>query len=243
MHALGIQLYSVREQVRADRDGVLRRLAEIGYRSVEPYDPLHDPAGFRAVADGLGLTVPTTHGPVLTDRRDELAAAAHTLGVESVIVAAIPAAEFADADGVARSAHRLSEAAAWAAGHGLRLGYHNHWWEFAPLPDGRSAFEALAEQVSPDVFWEVDVYWAATAGVDVTDLLKSLGERVRYLHVKDGPAVQGEPMTAVGAGALPIPAILAAAPPGAGRIVELDECATDIFEALAASVAYLNGMQ
>jgi hypothetical protein len=50
-------------------------------------------------------------------------------------------------------------------------------------------------------------------------------------------------MTAVGAGALPIPAILAAAPPGAGRIVELDECATDIFEALAASVAYLNGMQ
>jgi sugar phosphate isomerase/epimerase len=242
MYPLGIQLYSVRAQIRADRDRVLRRLAELGYRSVEPYEPLDDPAGFRAVADDLGLTVPTAHGPVLSERRDEVAQAAHTLGVGSLVVPAVPATEFADAEGVARTAERLSAAAAWAAGHGLRLGYHNHWWEFAPLPDGRSAFETLAAQVSADVFWEVDVYWAATAGVDVPALLRALGDRVRYLHVKDGPARPGDPMTAVGAGTLPIPAILAAAPPGAGRIVELDECATDVFAALADSVTYLNAV-
>jgi sugar phosphate isomerase/epimerase len=242
MHPLGIQLYSLRRQIRDDRDAVLRRLAELGYASVEPYEPLLDPAAFRAVADDLGLTIPTTHGPVLGDRRDELAEAAHTLGVRSLIVPAVPAEEFADPDGVARTAHRLSEAAAWAAGHGLQLGYHNHWWEFTTLPDGRSAFEALVDEVSPGVFWQIDVYWAATAGADVPALLKRLGDRVRYLHVKDGPARRDEPMTAVGAGTLPIPAILAAAPAGAGRIVEMDEYEGDPFTALAESVSYLNGV-
>jgi sugar phosphate isomerase/epimerase len=239
MRPLGVQLYSVRRQLAAGRDEVLRRLAAAGYQSVEPYQPLEDPAGFRAVADELGLTVPTTHGPALSDRRDELAEAAHVLGVQALVVPAIPAEEFADADGVARTAERLGETAAWAAGHGLRLGYHNHWWEFNELPDGRTAFEALIEQVPPGVFWELDVYWAATAGVDVPSLLGRLGERVRFLHVKDGPARRGEPMTAVGAGSLPIAKILAAAPAGAGRIVEMDECATDVFEALAQSVGYL----
>ncbi len=243
MRSLGVQLYSVRDQIRADRDAVLRRLAEIGFASVEPFQPQHDPAGFRAVADDLGLTVPTTHAPVLGDHRDELADAAHVLGTESLIVAAVPAAEFADADGVKRTAQRLSEAAAWAAGRGLRLGYHNHWWEFATLPDGRCAYDVLVDATTPQVFWEVDVYWAATAGIDVPALLKQLGERVHHLHVKDGPARSGEPMTAVGAGTLPMPEILAAAPSSAGRIVELDECATDVFAALAESVAYLNGMR
>jgi sugar phosphate isomerase/epimerase len=239
MRPLGVQLYSVRRQLAAGRDDVLRRLADAGYQSVEPYQPLADPSGFRAVADELGLTVPTTHGPVLSDRRDQLAEAAHVLGVQSLVVPAIPAEEFADADGVARTAERLGQTAAWAAGQGLRLGYHNHWWEFTELADGRTAFEALAEQVPPEVFWELDVYWAATAGVDVAALLARLGERVRFLHVKDGPARLAEPMTAVGAGSLPIAKILAAAPAGAGWIVEMDECATDVFEALAQSVGYL----
>jgi sugar phosphate isomerase/epimerase len=241
MHPLGVQLYSAREQITADRDGVLRRLAQIGYGAVEPYDPLDDPAGFRAIADELGLAVPSTHGPVLSDRRDELAAAAATLGIEALIVPAVPAAEFADPAGVSRTAERLNEAAAWAAGHGLQLGYHNHYWEFTELPDGRPALDALADELAAEVFLEIDVYWAAVAGADVPDLLKRLGDRVRYLHVKDGPGTVEDPMTAVGAGTLPIAEILAAAPADARRVVELDRCATDVLDALADSYAFLAG--
>lgn len=242
MQPLGLQLYSLRRELGADRDGALRRVAELGYASVEPYEPLLDPSGFRAVADDLGLAIPTAHGPALGPRRDELAEAAHTLGVRALVVPVVPAEEFAEPDGVARTAERLSEAAAWAAGRGLQLGYHNHWWEFGHLPDGRSAFEVLVDNVSPDVFFQIDVYWAAVAGVDVPGLLKRLGERVRYLHVKDGPARRGVPMTAVGAGTLAIPQILAAAPDTAGRVVELDDYDGDPFVALGASVSYLNGL-
>ena len=236
--ALGVQLYSVREQMRADRDGVLRRLAAIGYAAVEPFEPLADPVGFREIADELGLALPSVHGPVLGDQRDDVVAAAGVLGVEAIIVPAVAAAEFSDAASVRRTAARLNDTAGRLAPHGLALGYHNHWWEFTPLDDGRPAFEALVGDLAPEVFLEIDIYWAATAGVDVADLLVRHGRRVRYLHVKDGPRTLDDPMTAVGSGTLPIPQILAAAP-DARRIVELDRCAGDVMAALADSHSYL----
>jgi sugar phosphate isomerase/epimerase len=243
MRPLAVQLYSVRDQLAADRSGTLRRLAEIGYRAVEPYDPITDPAGFRAIADDLGLTVSSTHAPVLGERREEVAAGAAVIGTDTVIVPAIPPDEFADAGGVARSAERLNATAAWAAGHGLRLGYHNHYWELISKIGGRPALEVLADQLAPEVFLEVDVYWAATGGADVPELLGRLGDRVRYLHVKDGPATTDDPMTAVGAGVVPIPDILAAAPADAWRVIELDHCATDMFTALAESFSYVSALE
>jgi sugar phosphate isomerase/epimerase len=243
MKPIAVQLYSVREQLTADRAGTLRRLADIGYRMVEPYDPADDPAGFRALLDETGLAACSTHAPVLTDARERVASAAATIGIDTVIVPAIRPDEFADREGVDRAARLLNDTAAWAAGHGLRLGYHNHYWELSSVVDGRPALEVLADQLSPDVFLELDVYWAAVGGVDVPELLGRLGDRVEYLHVKDGPANREDPMTAVGAGTLPIPDILAAAPRDAWRVVELDQCATDMLVALADSYGYVHGLE
>jgi sugar phosphate isomerase/epimerase len=233
--ALGVQLYSLRQELSAD---TLRRLAEIGYVAVEGFDPLTDPAGFRAALDDAGLAMWSTHGPVLREGRDRLPEALATLGTDTVIIPSVPASEFAGAAGVVSTAQRINEAAEWAAEHGLRLGYHNHHWELASRIDGRPALEVLADRLLPEVFLEVDVYWAAVGGVDVPDLLARLDGRVRYLHVKDGPATVDAPMTAVGSGTLPIRDILAAAP-HARRVVELDRCATDMLAALADSYAFL----
>jgi sugar phosphate isomerase/epimerase len=92
------------------------------------------------------------------------------------------------------------------------------------------------------VVLEIDTYWAAVGGADVPPLLQRLGPRVAALHVKDGPIDRDEPQVAVGGGAMPVPEILAAAP-DAQRIVELDTCATDLFDALAASHTYLTGLE
>jgi sugar phosphate isomerase/epimerase len=237
MTPIAAQLYSLRD---LDRGHALRELGRIGYAAVEAYDPLTDPAGFRAAADAAGLAVWATHGPLLGPRRDELPAALRTLGTDRIIVPSVPAEGFAEA--VDDTARRLNEAAAWADGHGLRVGYHNHHWELAQKVAGHTALEALAERLRPDVFLEIDVYWAAVGGADVPALLRRLGDRVRLLHVKDGPATTDDPMTAVGAGTLPIADILAAAP-HAQRIVELDHCATDMVTALAESHAYLTELE
>jgi len=238
---IGVQLYSVRDQMAEDRDATVRRIAALGYRAVEPYDPADDPRGFRRLADELGLTVSSVHAGGLVRDPDPgpVLEAIAQLGTELAIVpAGIPAEDFTTRDGIGRAADRLNGLAERAAGHGLRLGYHNHWWEIEPRVDGAHALEALAEELSPQVFLEVDTYWAAVGGAEVPALLKRLGDRVLALHVKDGPVVKDEPHTAVGAGRMPVPEILAANM-GAWRIVELDSCATDAFEALAESLAYL----
>lgn len=235
MRPLAVQLYTLREHT--DLRDTLHRLAGLGYQAVEPFNPLNDPAGFRALLDETGLEVRSTHAPLLGDQRDEVAKALEILGLDTVIVPFIAPDDFAD---LSRTADNLNDVAAWASEHGLSVGYHNHHWELE-LVDGRHALEVLVEQLDPAVFLEVDVYWAAVGGADVPALLRRLGERVKFLHVKDGPGTVTEPMTAVGSGTLPIPEILAAAP-DAFRIVELDRCGTDMWQAVADSLTYLRGV-
>ncbi|GII76721.1 xylose isomerase [Sphaerisporangium rufum] len=241
---LGVQLYSVRDRMRSERDKVLTRIAEIGYGAVEPYDPLDDPEGFRRVTADLGLLVPATHASALLGQEPaRVLDAVAAIGAGLVIVpAGIPEEDFTTRDGVARAADLLNGLAEQAARYGLRLGYHNHWWEIEPRIDGVHAIEALAGLLAPEVFLEIDTYWATVGGADAPALLRRLGDRVLALHVKDGPGVKGEPHTAVGEGVMPVPDILAAAP-GAWRIVELDECATDVVDALARSHAHLAGLE
>src|SRR5699024_12390346 len=73
--------------------------------------------------------------------------------------------------------------------HGLTIGYHNHWWELAQQIEGRPALEVFADLLDERIVLEVDTYWAAVGGVDAPDLLRRLGERVKFLHVKDGPII------------------------------------------------------
>ncbi|WP_433888100.1 sugar phosphate isomerase/epimerase family protein [Streptomyces sp. CA-111067] len=241
---LSIQLYTLRDQIAADRDGTLTRLAEIGYRSVEAYDPTADPIGFRKIADDLGIGVSSTHAYALFDRdAGEVFDAVATIGTDlAIIPGGIDHDEFTTLDGLRRTADLLNGFAAKAAERGIRIGYHNHWWEIEPRFEGRTGLEVLAGLLAPEVFLEVDTYWAAVGGADVPELLRTLGDQVLALHVKDGPGVKDEPHTAVGKGAIDVPSILAAAP-DALRIVELDSCATDIFEAVAESRAYLAGLE
>lgn len=241
MPVLAVQLYSVRTEMAAHPEATLRAIAGMGYGAVEPTVGVvgDDPSAFREALDAAGLIACSLHGPVLTDR-ERVAAAARALGTDTVIIPAIKADGFADAESMATSAKRINEAAAWAGGLGLRLGYHNHHWELAQSVDGRPALEALADLLDDSVLLEVDLYWAAVGGVDVPELLKRLGERVSHLHVKDGPVTVDGAMTAVGAGAMPMEAVLAATPPAAWRIVELDRCDGDIMQALAASKNYLS---
>jgi sugar phosphate isomerase/epimerase len=242
---LSVQLYSVREQLAEDRDGVLRQLADLGFQAVEPFQPTLDPAGFRKVADDLGLTVSSAHAMgLLEPEPGPVFEAIASLGTDLAIVpAGIPHEDFTTREGVQRAADLLNALAEKATSHGLRLGYHNHWWEFEPVIDGKHGLEVLADLLAPEVFLEIDTYWAAVGGGDVPTVLRDLGPRVEAIHVKDGPATKGEPNVAVGQGAIRVGEILEAAPADAWRIIEFDECATDLFEALGESRTYVAALE
>jgi sugar phosphate isomerase/epimerase len=234
-----LQLYTVRDQLATDRAGILKRVAGYGYAAVEPFGITSDPQGLRADLDAAGLSVCSVHAIPVGDEAEAVIAAARTLGADTVIVPHLPPPRFADADGVHGIAAELNEASARLAGEGMRLGYHNHDFELSSLIGGTPALEVLAGQLDDAVLLELDTYWAAVGGQDVVPLLGRLGDRVGYLHVKDGPVVNREDfMTAVGSGRMPVAEILAASP-STWHVVELDRCATDMMTAVGDSLAWL----
>ncbi|MGH3208638.1 MAG: sugar phosphate isomerase/epimerase family protein [Trebonia sp.] len=235
---LALQLYTVRDQLASGRKPVLKSIRDYGYGAVEPYDVRTDPEALRADLDETGLAVCAVHAKALGEDADAFLDGATTVGADTVIVPWVPPERFADAGAIGALARELNEGAARAADRGLRFGYHNHAFELAEV-GGRTGLEALADALDPAVLLEVDTYWAAVGGQDVPALLGRLGDRVRYLHVKDGPITQDDPMTAVGAGRMPVAEILAACPSAEWHVVELDRCATDVLTAVRDSLGWL----
>jgi sugar phosphate isomerase/epimerase len=235
-----LQLYSLREELATiGRAAVLRRVADFGYGAVEPYDVLTDPEQQRADLAEAGLAVCSVHAKILGPDGDALLRGVRAVGADTVIVPWAPPERFADAQSIADLAGELNEAAVKIADQGLRLGYHNHDFELSSIVGGRPALEVLADSLDPAVILEVDTYWAAVGGQDVPALLGRLGDRVRYLHVKDGPVTKLDPMTSVGSGLMPVAEILAACPSAEWHVVELDRCATDMLTAVGDSLAWL----
>ncbi|WOF23339.1 sugar phosphate isomerase/epimerase [Microbacterium betulae] len=239
---LSIQLYTVRDALAADLPGTLRRLADTGFRQVEPW-------GFAARAgaydEGLraaALAAPSGHAPLVGADLDATFDAAARLGIGTVIDPHIPEERWADREGVAAIAAELGAAAERAADRGLRVGYHNHAFELERRIGGVAALEVLADALPERVVLEVDTYWAEVGGEPAPALLRRLGERVAFLHVKDGPRTKDDrEQVAVGRGDLPIAEILAAAP-DALPVVELDDFDGDVFGAVADSLRFLQGL-
>jgi sugar phosphate isomerase/epimerase len=221
----------------------MRRLAEIGFRQVEPYGVVDNVRHLRAGLLANGMTAPTAHARLVGADQQAVFTAAAQCGIRTVIEPMVAAEHWQDADAVAATARALNDAAKIAADHGITVGYHNHWWEPAARIGGRSALEVFAEQLDPSLVLEVDTYWATAAGEHAPTLLRRLGDRVRALHVKDGElATDGSGQVPAGQGRVPVAEVLAAAP-DALRVVEFDRYAGDIFDALAASRAYLAGQR
>ncbi|SFQ63976.1 sugar phosphate isomerase/epimerase family protein [Amycolatopsis rubida] len=236
-----VQLYSVRDAFAADPDGTLRRLAAIGFSRVEPYGVVENVEALRAGLAAHGLSAPTAHAALVGKDQQAVFAAARELGIGIVIEPLVPAARWGSPADVSDTASALNAAAEVAAGYGIRVGYHNHWWELETRIGGRSALEALADRLAPEIVLEIDAYWATAGGEDAPALLRRLGKRVCAIHVKDGSlAIDASGQVPAGQGRVPLGDVLAAAP-GALRVVEFDRH-EDVFGGIAESFAYLAGV-
>jgi sugar phosphate isomerase/epimerase len=239
---VGVQLWAVREALAEDLPGTIARLAGLGFRTIEPFDLLTDPAGLAAAIERSGLRTITAHAPVTGSDALALCEAATSLGIATLIVPWLEPERFASRESVRGVAAELNDAATELAAHGLQLGYHNHWFELEAVFDGRTALEWLVDDLDPGVVVELDTYWAAAGGQDVPALIGRLGDRVRFLHLKDGMLEPREPHVALGSGVMPIRAILDAASSCELAVVELDSFDGDVFTALADSLAFLEGL-
>lgn len=249
---LGVQLYTVRDQIEKDLIGTLRRVAAVGFAGVETaFWPKGVTLGqaARALADA-GLTVCSSHIELpIGENRAVMLATAKAFGATRMIWHGWPEDKrYSSLEGTRALAKIYNESYQFAKDNGLQFGLHNHWWEYRNRVGGKFVYEVLLEDLNPDIFFEVDTYWVKVAGHEPATVLRRLGDRAQMLHIKDGPARWNaklaednpDPMTAVGKGTQNMPAIAAAANGHAQwMIVEMDKVATDVFQALDESYAYL----
>jgi sugar phosphate isomerase/epimerase len=230
--SLGIQLYSVRDDIGPGAlPGTLARLAALGFTHAEPYDILSDTEGLNAALDAAGLQADTAHSKITELDRDRVLDAAERLGIGTVIVPFVPPASIADRDGVLALADAINAVVPVAADRGIRIGYHNHDFEFAQKIGGRTAYDLLVDALDPAVVLEVDTYWAAFGGEDVVALLTRLGDRVRFLHVKEDGTNPFDVAEVVGlAGSLELP------------VVEVVVHEGDVFPLIERNAAFFSGL-
>lgn len=195
---ISIQLYTLRNLLAIDFEGTLAALAEIGYRRVETAGLAgRTAAEFKAALDAVGIWASSNHVgiPQPFDAAAWSTSLANARVLESRYVVH-PAFGINFGTGVvvrdratwAAFARDLNEAGRMARAAGLRLGYHNHNWEFFRLTDdpSRTAFDVLIEETDPRlVHFELDLFWVVRGARDPVDLLRRLRGRVRQFHVKD----------------------------------------------------------
>jgi sugar phosphate isomerase/epimerase len=188
---VGVQLYTVRDDMKKDFAGTIAKVASAGYKEVEfagYFD--HKPAEVRAILDKNGLTAPSCHFgyDVVQKHLPETLDAAHTIGHTYIVCPWIDEGERKSADGWKRVCETFNKAGEASKKAGIQFGYHNHWWEFAPdaALGGKLAYDHLLESTDADlVKMEMDLAWISVAGQDPVAYFNHYPGRFPLVHVKD----------------------------------------------------------
>src|SRR5215217_4101742 len=150
---LSLQLYTVREALEADLRSALERVADLGLRQVEPFGFVDRADEYAALLPQVGLSAPSAHAYLLDGQAPAAFAAARRIGIPTVISPWSTPERWTTRAGVEAIADELNGLVGDAAEAGLRVGYHNHWWELEDL-DGTPALEVFAARLAPEVVLE-----------------------------------------------------------------------------------------
>lgn len=185
---VGLQLYSVRQLCAADFPGTVAGVAKLGYQGVEfagYYD--RTAATIRKMLDDNGLKCCGTHTALATLLGDELAKTIEfnkTIGNQYLIVPSLPPERHSSPAAWLETAKLFNEIAAKAEAQGMRVGYHNHTFEFEKM-DGQVPFDIFAANTRKDVITQLDVGHILRAGADPIAIIKRYPGRALTVHIKE----------------------------------------------------------
>jgi sugar phosphate isomerase/epimerase len=217
---VGLELYSVRDDLKKDLTGTVRGVARMGYQCVEFYAPYYDwttdyARKVRAELDELGIHCYSTHNGLNSFTPEGLGKAMDlnkTLGCRYIVLAS--PGELRGLDDYKRVAETLNSADDTMKRQGLHAGYHNHDAEWRPV-EGRRPLEVLAAMLDKDIMLQLDVGTCLAAGGDPLAWIKQNPGRIRSMHVKDW-SPQREYKVLTGEGIAPWKKLFAAAETTAG---------------------------
>jgi sugar phosphate isomerase/epimerase len=212
---VGLELYSVRDELTKDLMGTVRGLAKMGYQCVEFYAPYYDwtteyARQVRAELDELGTHCYSTHNGLKSftpEGMDKAIGLNKILGSRYLVLASPGGVK--GLDDWKRVAETLNNANGTFKGHGLHAGYHNHDAEWKPV-DGQKPIELLAATLDKSIMLQLDVGTCLAAGSDPVAWINRNPGRIRSMHVKDWSPEKGYKVL-TGEGIAPWKKIFAAA--------------------------------
>ena len=219
---VGLQLYSLRNQLPGDVKGVITKVAAAGYKDVEPFgyskekgfwgldarqfNNLLKDNGLKTVSGHFGMDEYFVQGK--TGAFESYIDAANATGMTYIIVPSINGEVLKSADEFKVVAGKMNNAAEICKKHGLKLGYHNHNFEWKPV-DGTTFYDVLLNNTDPAlVSMEMDIYWVVRAGQDPVKLFEAHPGRFALCHIKDRDKTTTDINTEIGKGSIDFKAIL-----------------------------------
>lgn len=245
LKSIGVQLYTLRSILDKDFEGVLKKLAALGYKEFEfagYYE--RKPKELRKFLDDLGVKASSTHQglAVFEQKLDWILETATTLGHKYVVCPWLTPEMRTSIDTykkLAASFNKFGEACNKA---GVHFAYHNHDFEFETV-DGQIPFDVLLAETDPKlVHMELDLYWIAKAGKDVFAYFDKAPGRYALCHVKDMDA-DGK-MVDVGKGKIDFGKIFAQAQKaGLQHFIVEHDSPSDPIQSVAASIQHLKALK
>jgi sugar phosphate isomerase/epimerase len=250
---VGLQLYTLREAMGKDADGTLKKVAEIGYKEVEPFG-YNDgkffgktPKEFSALLKDLGLKAPSGHymsGKTMPNMKGSLTNEwqravddATAIGQKYMVCAYLFPQERTKLDDYKMFAELFNKSAETCKKAGIQFCYHNHDFEFQEM-DGQLPYDILAKGTdSKLVQFELDLYWATFAKQDPVELFKKHPGRFPLWHVKDMEKTAERAFAPVGTGSIDFQRIFDAKKTAGMThfFVEQDVCKLPPLESIAIS--------
>lgn len=228
---IGIQLYTLRNQLAADQAKTIKAVADAGYKQVELMDVASAPSVVPLAKDN-GMTsssaffnweiLGNANPPKAAGSVEQCIELATKHGLKYLVFGYIGKGHRETADQIKAIAERSNKAGELCQKAGLQLCYHHHSFEFEKLSTGKTGMDLFIETFDPKlVSFEIDVFWCAIGGLDPIETLKRLKGRVSQVHLKDlekgTPTIYDEgkvPASAfkeVGAGTIDMKAVLTTA--------------------------------
>jgi len=244
---IGLQLFTVRNELRQDFEGTLARVSAIGYKEVEFAGYFgRTPAEIKAALTRFGLSAPGAHLPATAlpygwERALEAAAA---IGHRYLICPSLMPDERRNLDDYKRTAAQFNRAGEMTKKAGIQFAYHNHAFEFAPL-DGQLPYDVLLAETDPSlVKMEMDLYWITRSNQDPLKYFERYPGRFALLHVKDMDDTPRRGQTEVGRGIIDFKRIFAQADRAGTKhfFVEHDE-PVSAFDSIQISYAHLKQLE
>jgi len=256
---VGLQLYSLRDQLPKDPKGVIAKVAAAGYKEVETFGYSKqggfwglDAKAFSSLLKANGLTTPSGHFGMdeflLQGKTTELEnniAAANATGMTYVVIPSVNGEALKSADSFKKIAEKMNKAAEICGKAGLKLGYHNHNFEWKPV-DGTTFYDTILKDTDAKlVNMEMDIFWVVRAGQDPVKLFKQHPGRFALCHIKDRDKKQTDLNTEIGKGSIDFKTIMMhAKEAGLKHFIVEQENFTNIdpYVSIAESAAYVKNV-